>query len=255
MKRHTAQRTTALLFGIALTAAALAQTGSVRLYTLTHTSNPADPKATGRVTVKTIDATTSETTLTLAGLTPGVAYAAHYHALGPSVIDNNPCTSAGSVTLGFPTFKASTTGRATVTVRAERARLTGDEAAYINVHRADNLASIILCAPLIKINAANGAITPVTTASASPTQATQTVRLANNKFQPASLTVKVGTTVTWKHEDAQTHNVISASLPSLRSRDLEKGDTFAYTFTKAGTYTYYCSYHEGMTATITVTDK
>ncbi|MDP9765728.1 cupredoxin domain-containing protein [Deinococcus enclensis] len=79
-------------------------------------------------------------------------------------------------------------------------------------------------------------------------------RLSANRFEPATLRVKVGTTVVWQQEDTALHNVISAELPTLRSSDLRRGDTYRHTFTQAGTFTYYCSYHAGMTGTVIVTD-
>ena len=90
--------------------------------------------------------------------------------------------------------------------------------------------------------------------TASPATAI-TVNIADNRFQPATLSVKAGTTVTWVHTGQVTHNVLSVQVADLRSPDLRPGDRYSYTFKTPGTYTYYCSYHEGMSAAITVTNR
>jgi plastocyanin len=80
------------------------------------------------------------------------------------------------------------------------------------------------------------------------------VAIRNFAFSPASLTVKVGTKVTWTNQDSDAHTVTSdGSARSLNSRALNTGETFSFTFTKAGTYKYLCTIHPFMTATVTVT--
>ncbi|WP_407542879.1 plastocyanin/azurin family copper-binding protein [Deinococcus radiomollis] len=41
----------------------------------------------------------------------------------------------------------------------------------------------------------------------------------------------------------------------MRSADLHPGESYSYTFKALGTFTYYCSHQEGMSATITVTNR
>jgi plastocyanin len=77
------------------------------------------------------------------------------------------------------------------------------------------------------------------------------VNIAGYAFDPASLTVKVGTVVTWTNQDSATHNVL-ADDNSFGSNDLRKGDTFKFTFSKPGTYTYRCGFHANMKATVIV---
>jgi plastocyanin len=70
-------------------------------------------------------------------------------------------------------------------------------------------------------------------------------------FSPSSITVSAGTTVTWTNKDAIAHTV--TSLTNLfNSGNLNSGGTFSYTFATAGSYSYYCSIHPTMTATVTV---
>jgi plastocyanin len=77
------------------------------------------------------------------------------------------------------------------------------------------------------------------------------VKISGYAFDPASTTVKVGTTVTWTNQDSATHNVL-ADDKSFASNDLRKGDTFKFTFSKPGTYPYRCGFHANMKATIIV---
>jgi plastocyanin len=73
-------------------------------------------------------------------------------------------------------------------------------------------------------------------------------------FAPADLTVAAGTKVTWTNQDSDAHTVTSqGSGGPLNSKAMNTGDTFSYTFTKAGTYKYLCTIHPFMTATVTVT--
>jgi plastocyanin len=77
-----------------------------------------------------------------------------------------------------------------------------------------------------------------------------TVAIDNFTFAPAELTVKVGTTVTWANHDDIPHLVVSAG--KFRSKALDTDDSFSFTFTNAGSYTYFCSLHPHMTGTIKV---
>ncbi|WP_405680386.1 plastocyanin/azurin family copper-binding protein [Streptomyces sp. NBC_01238] len=79
--------------------------------------------------------------------------------------------------------------------------------------------------------------------------------IKNFAFSPAKLTVKAGTKVTWTNTDPDTHTVTSkqGSGGPLKSKGLATNDTYSYTFTKPGTYAYYCTIHPFMTATVEVT--
>jgi len=91
--------------------------------------------------------------------------------------------------------------------------------------------------------------------AAAPAAATsQSVMIMNYAFSPSSLTVAPGTTVTWTNMDTAPHTVTVTSGPvKFNSPNLQKGDTYSFTFTAAGTYKYYCAVHPDMTAAVTVT--
>ena len=72
-------------------------------------------------------------------------------------------------------------------------------------------------------------------------------------FDPATLTVPKGTTVTWTNKSDAPHTVTSDTSAFTASNNLSESQTFQMVFATAGTYTYHCSIHSYMKATITVT--
>jgi plastocyanin len=76
------------------------------------------------------------------------------------------------------------------------------------------------------------------------------VTIDNFTFAPTKLTVKVGDTVTWKNHDDIPHTIVSAG--KFRSKTLDTDDSYSFTFTASGDYTYFCSLHPHMTGTIKV---
>jgi plastocyanin len=78
----------------------------------------------------------------------------------------------------------------------------------------------------------------------------QIVNIDNFTFEPSTLTVKVGTTVTWKNRDDIPHTVVSAG--KFRSKTLDTGDGYSFTFTATGDYAYFCSLHPHMTGKIKI---
>ncbi|POX63130.1 amidase [Streptomyces sp. Ru62] len=80
------------------------------------------------------------------------------------------------------------------------------------------------------------------------------VAIKNFAFSPATLRIKVGTTVTWTNQDTEAHTVTSTgSGGPLSSAALATHATYRHTFTKPGTYAYLCTIHPFMTATVEVT--
>ncbi|MEV6828677.1 cupredoxin family copper-binding protein [Amycolatopsis sp. NPDC051102] len=83
--------------------------------------------------------------------------------------------------------------------------------------------------------------------------ATQQVMMQDYAYSPAALTVRAGDTVTWMQHDEAPHDVVTTSAPvALRSPRLSAGQSWSYTFREPGTYSYYCSVHPDMRATVTV---
>ena len=93
--------------------------------------------------------------------------------------------------------------------------------------------------------------TTVDTTTHSTTSTTNQIAISGMAFSPSSTTVTVGTTVTWTNSDNMIHTVTSNS-GTFDSGDMGNGKTFSFTFSTAGTYSYYCKYHGGMTGVIIV---
>ena len=82
-------------------------------------------------------------------------------------------------------------------------------------------------------------------------QGTMEVKIDNFSFGPTTLTVAAGSTVTWVNRDDIPHTVVSTD-GVFKSKVLDTDEKFSYTFTKPGTYAYFCSIHPKMTGQIEV---
>ena len=78
------------------------------------------------------------------------------------------------------------------------------------------------------------------------------VKIDNFSFAPGEITVAKGTTVNWVNRDDIPHTVVSEDKTTFRSKPLDTDDRFSYTFSKEGTYSYFCSIHPKMTAKVVV---
>jgi plastocyanin len=105
-------------------------------------------------------------------------------------------------------------------------------------------------APAAAPAAVTGRVLPASKVAAA---SSKSVMIMNYAFSPATLTVKVGDTVTWTNMDSAPHTVTVTSGPvKFNSGNLAQGQSFTYTFTEAGTYSYYCAVHPDMKASVTV---
>jgi plastocyanin len=90
-------------------------------------------------------------------------------------------------------------------------------------------------------------------ASAQQKMESMEVKIDNFTFGPAALTVPVGTTVTWTNKDDIPHTVVSTDEPkAFKSKVLDTDEKFSFTFSKAGSYPYFCSIHPKMTGKVIV---
>jgi len=92
---------------------------------------------------------------------------------------------------------------------------------------------------------------PSVTANDHPSAATAEVKIDNFSFGPQTVTVPVGATVTWTNRDDIPHTVVSTD-GVFKSKVRDTDEKFSFTFTKAGTYPYYCSVHPKMTGQVVV---
>lgn len=77
------------------------------------------------------------------------------------------------------------------------------------------------------------------------------VKIDNFVFAPNAVTVPAGTTIRWTNHDDIPHNVV-AEDKSFKSKVMDTDESFTYTFSKPGTYTYFCSIHPKMTGKVVV---
>lgn len=90
-------------------------------------------------------------------------------------------------------------------------------------------------------------------ASAQQAAAPAEVKIDNFSFSPAVLTVPVGTTVAWTNRDDIPHTVVSSDDPkAFKSKVLDTDEKFSFTFSKAGSYPYFCSVHPKMVGKVVV---
>ena len=130
---------------------------------------------------------------------------------------------------------------------------------------------------LLAVSAFAGCAGTASAPSPSPTASPKPVAISIKgfAFNPATITVAKGTTITWTNEDTVNHTVTTGTPPPTGAPaasgaspaptpSLSKGDgridsgrvdatkTFAFTFNEAGTFNYFCAVHPRMVATVTV---
>jgi plastocyanin len=82
--------------------------------------------------------------------------------------------------------------------------------------------------------------------------AAKEVNIDNFTFVPKELTIPAGTQVTWTNKDDDVHTVVSVDGKTFKSKGLDTGDKFSFTFKDPGKYEYLCSIHAQMKGTIIV---
>jgi plastocyanin len=107
-------------------------------------------------------------------------------------------------------------------------------------------------------NAGGGGGGGCNASSASSGSAAQVVKLVSDPytvgaFDPKTVTVKVGQAVEWDWQDPSSSHTVTADNGSFDSGLCAQGTKFVQTFSSAGSVTYKCTIHSGMTGTVTVT--
>ena len=123
--------------------------------------------------------------------------------------------------------------------------------------------ALIACAALVAGCGSSGSSSKSTSTAAPASSSTTSssagassggvkIKVAGFAFNPTSVTVKKGQTVTWTNSDPAAHNVTSSD-GTIQSKDFSNGQSFTYTATQAGTFQYTCTIHPQMQATLIVT--
>ena len=97
---------------------------------------------------------------------------------------------------------------------------------------------------------ATTAVTTVVQTPAPPVKAAVTIQ--NFAFDPVSVTVPVGSTVTWTNKDAAAHQIASDAMVFM-GNPMSQDTTYSFTFMHPGTYAYHCAIHPSMKGTVIVT--
>ncbi|MBV1703824.1 MAG: cupredoxin family copper-binding protein [Hyphomicrobiales bacterium] len=86
--------------------------------------------------------------------------------------------------------------------------------------------------------------------AATASAASHKVTIQGFAFSPASISVAAGDSVTWTNQDGAPHLVDGGA--AFRSAALAKGQSFTFTFAKAGSFAYRCGIHPSMSGTVVV---
>ena len=122
--------------------------------------------------------------------------------------------------------------------RTRRQAFTGDWGRTAKVIATSlSLATILMLALLVSLSGCKPAANEVI--------------IKDLRFNPPTLTVSAGTTLTWKNEDQTAHTVTSDSNDStsapaaakFTSKILNPGDSYTHTFDTPGSYKYHCQIH------------
>ena len=119
---------------------------------------------------------------------------------------------------------------------------------------------------LVLFSAACGGSSEPAAPAAAPAKDGVTVNSALLEFDPESVTIKPGQTVTWVGGDNITHVLVqgpyTVGSDGLRTEQTDdqafslkltkKGQQVSHTYDKAGTFTYFCTIHKGMNGAVTV---
>ncbi len=89
--------------------------------------------------------------------------------------------------------------------------------------------------------------------SAPSHQSTAVVFIQDFRYHPATLTVAVGTIVTWTNRDPVPHTATSRTAGKFDTGLIEQNQSKSVTLTEVGTFDYFCTIHPDMRGTITVT--
>lgn len=93
---------------------------------------------------------------------------------------------------------------------------------------------------------------PSTTTEQSSSAQGNNVEIKGFAYQPATLTVKAGTTVTWTNKDSVGHSATSDDGKTFDTGVFAQNETAKVTFNTPGTYNYHCTVHPSIKGTIVV---
>ena len=87
---------------------------------------------------------------------------------------------------------------------------------------------------------------------AAPSERQNKIEIKDFMFNPPTITVKSGETITWINRDEEPHTVVSVEKQFKKSPALDTDQQYTVTAGAPGTYSYFCSVHPKMTGTIVI---
>src|SRR5215217_3160484 len=112
---------------------------------------------------------------------------------------------------------------------------------------------VTLLTAMLAVLVASGAVLSRVGPIAAHQDAAFDVQVVDFAFEPGTLTVPAGTTVTWTNTGNRPHTV-TADDGSFDSGRLDPGEQFSQTFDQPGTFAYHCGFHPEMQGSIVVTE-
>ncbi|MCL1600016.1 MAG: cupredoxin family copper-binding protein [Actinomycetia bacterium] len=109
-----------------------------------------------------------------------------------------------------------------------------------------------LVAGMLLIAACSSSSTGTSAAEASDVGANESISIEDFAFGPDGITISVGDTITWTNDESGVGHTTTSDDGVWDSKLLNPGDTFERTLNETGTFSYFCSIHPSMTASITV---
>ena len=112
-----------------------------------------------------------------------------------------------------------------------------------NTTSTTNTTNTTLIIPVVTSTSTVTETAPVTSAK------NYSVSIANFAFNPTTLNVKKGDSVTWTNNDSAPHQILGSGFESAV---LGNGQSYKFTFVTAGTFNYICNIHKSMKGTVVV---
>jgi plastocyanin len=101
-------------------------------------------------------------------------------------------------------------------------------------------------------NQTAGADIPATSSASGAAHTAAQVTIQTLKYLPETIEIKKGETVEWQNNDLTPHTVTSQTGNEFNSGSIEPDATWSHTFSRPGTFSYYCTFHTEMKGTVIV---
>jgi plastocyanin len=105
---------------------------------------------------------------------------------------------------------------------------------------------------LVAIVATSCGANSTSSSGENPPAVAATIHIADGKFEPRKIDIAVGGSVTWINDDVASHNVKFLEPSTFNSGIIKPAATWTQTFASAGTYDYYCDFHNSMKGSVVV---